>query len=199
MRRLRFETARDLFDAYPAAQDELLIEPTDAPSLEFLDSLAGNGAVDKAIGFCAYLLPRREAVWWGCQCVKALMPPHAPEEQQALQTAEAWVREPEEERRLEALATGRQGNYRVASTWLALAAGWAGAAMPPGTLAGFEAPNIAALGEDWLPIPPDQTGKAVRTAILIAAARLGPKDRGELLQNCVKEGARLAAGPSHTG
>ena len=25
------------------------------------------------IAFCAYLLPRREAVWWACQCVRALI------------------------------------------------------------------------------------------------------------------------------
>ena len=67
--------------------------------------------------------------------------------------------------------------------------------MPPGTLAGFEAPNPAALGEEWLPIPPDQTAKAVRASILIAAWRLEPKDRVELLQTCVEEGARLAEGP----
>lgn len=194
MPRLRFETARDLFDAYPAAQDELLIEPTDEFSLEFLRSLA----VDKAVGFCAYLLPRREAVWWACQCVKALVPPHTDEEQMALKAAEDWVKEPEEERRLEALAIGRQSNYRLATTWVALAAGWAGASMPPGALAGFEGPNVAALGDNWLPIPPDQTAKAVRTSILIAASRLDPKDRAELLQTCINEGARLAADPGRT-
>jgi hypothetical protein len=189
MARLRFETARDLFEAFPAAPDELMIEPTDEPSLEFLKSLA----VDKAIGFCAYLLPRREAVYWAGRCVRTLVRPHTDEEQAALQAAEDWVREPEEERRLAALAIGRQGNYRVASTWVALAAGWAGASMPPGALAGFEGPNIAALGDEWLPIPPDHTAKAVRTSILIAASRLDPKDRVELLQTCVNEGAKLAA------
>jgi hypothetical protein len=196
MPRLRFETARDLLEAFPAAQDELLIEPTDAPSLDFLRTLASDGAMEKAVGFCAYLLPRREAVWWACQSVKLLNPPQEAEEQQALQAAEDWVREPEEERRLGALAIGRQGNYRVAATWLALAAGWAGGSMPPGALAGFEGPNPAALGEEWLPIPPDQTAKAVRTSILIAAWRLEPKDRVALLQTCVDEGARLAEGPA---
>ena len=63
-------------------------------------------------------------------------------------------------------------------------------------LAGFEGPNLAALGEEWLPIPPDQTAKAVRTSILIAAWRLEPKDRVALLQTRVDEGARLAAGPA---
>ena len=64
MPRLRFETARDLLDSYPDAADELMIEPVDVPSLTFLAELSGQQPIDKAIGFCAYLLPRREAVWW---------------------------------------------------------------------------------------------------------------------------------------
>ena len=49
MPRLRFETARDLLDAYPAASDELLIEPVDTPSLRFLAELSGQQPIDKAI------------------------------------------------------------------------------------------------------------------------------------------------------
>ena len=65
MTRLRFVTARDLFEAYPVALDETDLEPTDAPSLDFMRALADSGEPEKAIGFCAFLLPRREAVGWG--------------------------------------------------------------------------------------------------------------------------------------
>jgi len=194
MPRLRFETARDLLDSYPDAADELMIEPVDVPSLTFLAELSGQQPIDKAIGFCAYLLPRREAVWWGCQSVRALAPPDN-REAAALRAAEEWVHLPEEEQRLNALAIGRQSNYRAATTWLALAAGWAGPTMPPGSLAGFEgAPPLA--DDAWLPIPPDYTAKAVRSGILIAAAKLAPQQRTELLKRCVADGSRLATGES---
>jgi hypothetical protein len=193
MPRLRFETARDLLDAYPAARDELLIEPVDTPSLAFLGELSGQQPVDKAIGFCAYLLPRREAVWWGCQCVRMLAPPNDNQEAVALRAAEEWVHLPEEGQRLSALAIGRQSNYRAATTWLALAAGWAGPGMPPGSLAGFEGAALPA-NDAWLPIPPDYTAKAVRSGILIAAAKTPPQQRTELLKRCVADGSRLAAG-----
>jgi hypothetical protein len=192
MPRLRFETARDLLDSYPDAVDELMIEPVEVPSLTFLAELSGQQPIDKAIGFCAYLLPRREAVWWGCQSVRVLAPPDN-REAAALRAAEEWVRVPEEEQRLNALAIGRRSNYRAATTWLALAAGWAGPSMPPGSLAGFEgAPPPA--NDAWLPIPPDYTAKAVRSGILIASAKLAPQQRNELLKRCVADGSRLAAG-----
>jgi Family of unknown function (DUF6931) len=192
MARIRFETARDLIEAYPSARDELMIEPADVPSLEFLKQLSEQPPIDKAIGFCAYLLPRREAVWWGCQCVRSLAAPIANEEA-ALQAAENWVREPEDERRLAALAIGRQSNYRLPATWMALAAGWAGGAMPPGSLVGFEGAVLPQAGDAWLPIPPDQTAKGVRTGILIAAAKVPPQERSERLSRCIAEGARLAS------
>jgi len=193
MPRLRFETARDLLEAYPQARDELMIEPADVPSLTFLDELSKHQVVDKAIGFCAYLLPRREAVWWGCQSVRALAPPTDHKEVAALRAAEDWVRVPEEEQRLTALASGRQSDYRAAATWMALAAGWAGPGMPPGSLAGFEGASPAA-SDAWLPIPPDYTAKAVRSGILIAATKLSPQQRTESLKRCAAEGARIAAG-----
>jgi hypothetical protein len=191
MARLRFETARDLVEAYPSAADELMLEPADVPSLEFLKALTEQPPIDKAIGFCAYLLPRREAVWWGCQSVRSLAAPIANEEA-TLQAAENWVREPEDNRRLAALALGRQSHYRLSGTWMALAAGWAGGSMPPGALAGFEgaAPQAS---DAWLPVPPDHTAKAVRTGILIAAAKLQPQERSQRLKQCVTEGARLAS------
>jgi hypothetical protein len=192
MARLRFETVRDLCDAFPSAQDELRIEATDEPSLGFLAELSRQVPVDKAVGFCAYLLPRREAVWWGCNSVRSLTPPITVDERAPLQAAEEWVKDPEEERRLNALQIGRESNYRVATTWLALAAGWAGRTMPMGMFAEFAALAQPKENGEWIPISPDQTAKAVRTAILIAAAKVDPKSRTELLLNCVREGARLA-------
>lgn len=179
MPRLRFETARDLFEAFPSAVDELGVEPADEPSLPFLKSLADSN-VDQAVGFCAYLLPRREAVWWGCQSIRALPAPRTHEEEQALAAAEQWVREPEEELRIAALNVGRESDYKRPATWLALAAGWAGPTIP------FE----DKVGQ----VPPEQTARAVRAGVLIAASRIDLTKRTELLRKCVDEGIRLAAG-----
>ena len=179
MPRLRFETTRDLFDAFPGAKQALLLEPNDLPSLHFLQELIEGPAVEKAVGFCAYLLPRREAVWWGCAGIKTLGVPGTPAEQAALEVAEQWVKDPEEEHRLSALRVGQASDPEKAATWLALGAGWAGGSMP------LEGKSVA--------LPPDQTAKAVRAAVLIAGAYCQPKCRIDFLKQCARDGARLAA------
>jgi hypothetical protein len=180
MARLRFETAKDLFDAFPLSADELMVEPTDEPCLDFVRSLVGREEETKAIGVCAYLLPRREAVWWACRSVRTLNPERSNEENQCLKVAEDWVKEPEEERRLAALEIGNQTSHKLPTSWLARAAGFAGGSMP--------------FGEGiWVPIAPDQTARAIRCGVLTAVARVAPHARSELLRHCVEDGIRIAS------
>ncbi len=177
---LRFTTARDLLEAFPTAPDDVGVEPTDEPSLQFLQSLIERGMLDKAVAFCAYLLPRREAVWWGCQCMRTLIPHRSSKEDAPLQAAEAWVKEPEEQRRQAALALGLQGDRRSPPTWVALAAGWSG-----GSMVASEHGSVAA--------PPHMTPRAIRAGVLMAASRTASR-RSELLKACLDAGVRLAAG-----
>src|SRR5215468_3032216 len=97
---IRFVTARDVFDAFPTAQQDVNSEPSDVASLEYLQQLADGGELNKAVSFCAYLLPRREAVWWGCQCVKTILPKLPAEEVALLEVAQDWVKLPEEDQRI---------------------------------------------------------------------------------------------------
>jgi len=180
MARLRFETVRDVFEAFPIAEHELNIEPNDEPSLQFLEALVSRGELDKAVGFCAFLLPRREAVWWGCRSVKTLVPERRPEEDEAIRAAEEWVQEPEEERRAAALELGIRGNSKLPSTYLALAAGWSGRSMNLGT------------GET-IPLPSHQTARVVRAAVLIAACRVDMAQKSDLLGRCLEDGVRMAS------
>jgi hypothetical protein len=184
MARLRFETVHDLFEAFPDVRQDLMVEPTDEPSLQFLNSLAQT-APEKAVGFCAHLLPRREAVWWACQFVRSLSLPQGSEEQRALQAAEAWVKEPEENFRLAALKVGQLGDHQKPATWLALAAGWAGNTMP--------------FDDKWVPVRPDQTARAVRAAILIAASKMDMQARTAALTQCIDAGGHLAASDPSAG
>jgi hypothetical protein len=177
---IRFVTARDLFDTFPTAVRDVDAEPSDAPSLQYLRTLARGEDLNKAVAFCAYLLPRREAVSWGCHSIKALEPKLPPAEQDGLRAAEAWVQVPEEDRRLAALELGMRANPHWSSTWLALAAGWSGGNVLLGVQGNAQA-------------PPQQTARAVRAAILIAVSRLPPGERSKGQQACVDAGIRLAA------
>ena len=72
MTRVRFATAIDLFETFPEVSKTIGVPPTDKPPLDFLRGLSAQGRLEDAVTFCAYLLPRREAVWWSCASVRAL-------------------------------------------------------------------------------------------------------------------------------
>ena len=180
MGRLRFETARDLFAAFPIAEPVLNLEPTDDPSLDFLNSLTSSEEFDKAVGFCAFLLPRREAVWWGCRSVRKFIPKGTLDEEEGIRVADAWVQAPDEERRQIALELGTRYSTKLATTHLAMAAGWAGRTFSIGA-------------GDPIPIQPHQTALAVRSAILVAACRASMADRPDLMRSCLEDGAKIAS------
>lgn len=180
MSRLRFSSARDVFDAFPTAHDDIEAKPTDQPPLAFLQALMGSDTPEDAVAFCAYVLPRREAVWWASRCVRQLSSSRSPAEEKALAAAEDWVREPEEERRRAALDIGSDGDRSAPTTWVSLAAAWSGGSMTP-----IDMPPV--------PCPPHLTAKAVRAAVLTALARIPVKERAQRLNLCLQDAVRIAA------
>ena len=181
MSRVRFATAREVFEAFPAAREDIQSAPSEAPPLAFLKSLVETTTPEDAVVFCAYLLPRREAVWWACQCVRALVPSSGAEEKACLSAAETWVRDPEEHHRRTALQIGLQADRRSAATWAVLAAGWSGGSMID------SAQSVVVLA------PPELTAKAARIAVLTALARIGARERIVRLRACVDTGVHLLA------
>ncbi len=139
--------------------------------------LSARHKFEDAITFCAYLLPRREAVWWGCGCARALLGDISAS--RAVIAAEAWVYDPDDEHRRAALEIGKQGDNNDALNWLALAAGWSGGALaqPPQPL---------------VPVPAYMTPRAVRIAILLAARIFEPDQYTARMQACIVDGIKLA-------
>jgi hypothetical protein len=185
--KIRFNSAREVFEAFPSAGNDIEASPTDDEPLAFLRQLLTSRTPEDAVAFCAYVLPRREAVWWAAQCVRRLAPTRTSDEEAALVAAEAWVREPEEGRRYEALRLGMTSNRAAPATWVALAAAWSGGSMT--------APEEGVS----VPAPPELTAKAARAAILTALARIGTRERAAYLGNCIEAGVRLAGGSPSQG
>ena len=115
--------------------------------------------------------------------VRAIIPSRTPDEEAAIRIAEDWVREPEEERRVAALDLGMRHSNRLPATWLALAAGWSGGSMNPGSRARLRCSR-------------HQTARAVRAALLIAGCRVGMEEKAGVFRRCVEDGARLAGDES---
>ncbi len=180
MSRLRYTTARGVFEAFPTATADIRTPATDDPPVAFLRALARGPTPEDALTFCAYCLPRREAVWWACQCLRTLIPSPSPADAVLIGAAEAWVREPEDAVRRAALSAGEAGDRESAATWAALAAGWSGGSM---------------VADHPVPCPPHLTAKAVRVAVLSALARLDAGSRNAAIDDCVDRALRLTEEP----
>lgn len=174
----RFSTAREVFAAFPSTERDINALPSDEPPLAFLQWLRRSATPEDAVSFLAYALGRREAVWWAAQSVRLLCRIAVGQEDAPLGAAEAWVRDPLDLRRREALRLGMTSNQRLATPWVALAAGWSGGNVGPSAQAVVQA-------------TPEMTPRAVRTAILVALATVSARDRSSRLQACIDIGVPL--------
>lgn len=175
---IRFATARALFEAFPEISEFVKPAPEEQAPLDFVKVLVSAGKLPEAVTFCAYLLPRREAVWWACASVRTLTEDIVRNRPEGLLAAEAWVIEPDDMRRQHALKIGDDGDRQNPVTWLALAAGWSGGSQT--------------IGSQSAPIAPHMTPRASRVAILLSAAKVGGADRTSRLRKCITEAVKLA-------
>lgn len=159
--------------------EDMQSRPDGESSLEFLTRLTQSDTPEEAVTFAAYLLPRRKAVWWGCQCVGGLSHLLSDLDRHMLDLAEQWVRQPEEDQRLAAFNEGMAARSKTPGVWIALGAAWSG-----GSLAPPEAQKV---------IPPAYlTARAVNTGILGALARVEPKSRMDTIELFVERAVKLA-------
>lgn len=185
MSSIRFATVRDLYEAFPTAQEDVELPPNDESSLDFLNALVSKQLWNAAVAFCAYLLPRREAIWWGCQSIRRIQPNHSPHEAAALELAEAWVHAPEEERRRQALDRALASDARSPSTWMLFGVGWSGG-------------SIVQSQHGMVPAAPQQTARAVRAGLLIALAWVPSEDKLKVAKPCMDNAIALATGEAHS-
>jgi hypothetical protein len=149
---------------------------------EFLDALLANRQYQAAIPFVAHALPQREAVWWGCLCLRHVSKvPLPPAEEAACKAAVQWVLEPTEENRRAAKAPGQAAGMGTPAGTLALAACWTGGSLSP--------PNLPTV-----PPSPFMTAKGVAGAVLLAGTKADPPTIPDTQRLFVELGIDVAAG-----
>jgi hypothetical protein len=176
MSRVRFATVRDLFSSFSTAATEVGEEASDEDSIAFIGRCLSEGRPEPALVYCAYLLPRREAVWWACQSMRDLADTKTAE-RECLALAREWTLKPEESRRRKALDRGLETSPKLSGTWVALAAGWSGG-------------SIAPIGAAPMPPSPAATAQAVRVALLSAAPRLASDRKQAIMISWVEAASR---------
>ena len=177
--RIRFADAVDVFDAFPTLSLYSTKPSQPSPPLDHARALAASLRPATALAFLAHLLPRREAVWWGCQCVTAMLGEKANNE--GLKLAMQWVRDPDEATRRGALDLSQAGEWREPTNWLARAAGHSGG-------------SLLALDQPPMKPPPEACAQAVNAAIVLAATAAPPPAILPWMRACAEAGARFAAG-----
>jgi Family of unknown function (DUF6931) len=177
--RIRFATARSVFEAFPDLDHVAARPADDIDPLDHARALLASSRPREAVLFLSHLLPRREAVWWAAQCVRALIGEDGADE--ALRAAETWVRAPEDENRRVALSVANASDRRKPTTWLAFAAGWSGG-------------SILAPDQKPMPAPPGACAMSANTAIMMGVAAGDPRSVVRRMAACAEAGVRFASG-----
>ena len=130
----------------------------------------------------AFLLPKRDSVWWGCVCVQDEIIEDLDEPQNAaLQAAIRWVTDPSEENRRLAEDASNAVRNQGSGGMLALAAFWS-----EGSIGQTSGPHIPA--DDRL------VCQGVSAALVTAAYTGDASKAEERLKTFVEKGKKVAAG-----
>jgi hypothetical protein len=150
--------------------------------LESVRALVKAGLAEDAVSVLAQSLSRRGAAWWACRVARleAGGSP-TPKELRALETAEAWVRHPEQLKAYAAQDAANMAGLANPSGCAALAAFLAGESIAP--------PHL-----DPLPPLPYLAGMAAAGAVKLAAARRAPAEPKQELLRLIDAGFAIASG-----
>ena len=148
---------------------------------EYVQMLITRGELPDAVRVLAMALAKRESIWWACRCVRRGQAGPKPTETAALAAAEAWVREPTEERRRAAYAAAQAAPLATAAGCASLAVFFSGGSLAP--------PDVAA-------VPPAEslTGKSVANAVILAGVISEPAKAAEKYKAFLADGLAIAEG-----
>jgi len=151
---------------------------------EFVNRLVRAKLYDDATRFLVYGLPKRQAVWWACLCVRSVPVCYGDQvSAEALRAAEVWVKQPTDENHQAALTAGNKHKFEMPTA----PAGWTAMA------AGFSAGTNQA-SEESTDVPSEQlTAHAASGAILLAAT-VQPDRAAEMYNGFLETGAQIAQG-----
>jgi len=180
-------TLRELCERAELKEDAKALLKDEHTPRQFLELLIGKELFLDAIRFLAFALPKREAVGWGCLCVRhSLGTEDASKISEAHMAVERWVSNPDEaNRRAAKIAVDKEG-LKNPSASLALAAFFSGGSIAPANLA---------------PVAPADhlTPQFVAGAIIISAVKNQPEKAPEKYRVFLQKGmalmARMQSGP----
>jgi hypothetical protein len=136
-----------------------------------------------ALRLVAHALPKREAVWWACKCAASVPDAKLPAaDLQALQAAEAWVRNAGDEALRRAVGeAAHKTAFRSPEAWAAMGAFWSGGSMAPA-------------GQPVVPPAEHLCGVAISGSVVLATVRGDPKRAADRRLRFLASAKDIAAG-----
>ncbi len=166
----------------PLGDDARALLAGDPDLRRYLETLLTSGLFADAVRTLAHALPKREAVWWACQCARQAHGATPPGPiAAAIAAAERWAAETEEPNRREAEASAIAAGVGTPAGCAAMAAFWGGGSLGP--------PNI----QD-VPPPEGLTARGVSGSVLLAAVLSEPEKAAEKFRQFVALGLEVASG-----
>lgn len=158
---------QQLCDRAKVGEEARALLTDESTTKQFLGVLIENELFHDAIRLVAYLLPKREAIGWGCLCVRHILTvqPGKPLPNVHV-AAERWVSAPNEEHRWAAKEAADQEDPKTPSGLLAMAVFFAGPSMAP--------PSLPAV-----PPPDHATSEIVSGAVFLAGVAKAPEKARE--------------------
>jgi hypothetical protein len=169
----------DLCERAKLTDDAKTLLKPEHTARHFLELLIAREFFLDAIRLLAHLLPKREAVGWGCLCVRhSLGTDDASKISETQVAAERWVSSPDEEnRRAARIAVDKEG-MESPSSFLALAAFFSGGSIAPANLAPVAPPDHA-------------TPQFVAGAVMLSAVKNQPEKAPEKYRVYLQKGVAL--------
>lgn len=161
---VRWTRATQITEHFDLSEDAAaLAAPDDVPE-HYFELLRDAGALDDAIRFMAFALPRRICIAWGHACIArtARDAKLKPADVAAYSAVGAWLKDPSEEQRWIAHRAAQSADFKTAEAVLAFAVFVSGGSLSPP-----ESPQ-------QVPAPPDMSPRLVSGAVLLAAVRVAP-------------------------
>jgi hypothetical protein len=150
---------------------------------QLISVLKEAGLLADACSVLAFALPKREAIWWACQCIRKADVARGPKDKAALEAAESWVTGPDEPRRRAAHVAAEATGAGTPTGCAALAVFLSGGSLAPAELT---------------EVPPAEhlTAVAVKGAVALAAVAGEASKALERFNTFLTLGQEIAAGKS---
>ena len=182
MAKVTAKTAAEVCKNFGLGEEAKKLLRADMTPAQFLNTLMEKQQFLDAVRFLAHALPKREAVWWACQCGRAVVDKNPPPKiAAAFQSAEKWVVDPSEANRRAAMTAAEGAEFKTPAGCTAVAAFWSGGSLGP--------PNTPV-------VPPGEylTAHGVGAAIMLAAVQTEPEKATEKYRKFLAQGIEVANG-----